>query len=274
MYHKDKDDCPRGFHFCKDKQECVPERVGVEDKLELKYERYFFKEDKIMTQKCEKGYRWCPIQKKCVPEDDVKGQGRRQGRGQGKGPMGSPMKEASDLVDLAFDEGFEIFSKSVKTIKKVDRILDTIEERDEKAKTIDFGKGSISTTGRPYDHPIKMRVRADVDECDMTGGFNDGEYDDGPNRPDNPKKHTNDINQVPNQNVKGIYQSIRKQMAEIQYMDEDKKSEYKTYFNNMLKKFGVDSVTDLDTEKKKAFFNKVNQGWKAQNEGWISQLIK
>ena len=112
-----------------------------------------------MEQKCDKeGYRWCPVMKKCMPPDHFKGKGRGMQKGQGKGPMGNPVKEAEGLVDLAFDEGFEIFGKATKAMKKVDKILDAVKE-------VDLGKGTM--TSRPYDHPKKIRVVADVEECDM-----------------------------------------------------------------------------------------------------------
>jgi len=272
MYDKNKKDCPRGFHFCKDKQECVPTQAGVEDKLVLKYERYFFKEGAEMDKKqCKEGYRWCPIQKKCVPKDDVKAQGRGQHRGQGKGPMGKPYKEASDLVDLAFDEGFETFGKVTKAHKKMDAILDGVAP-----EKIDLGQGS-SHQSRPYDHPKKVRTAVDIDECDIDGkpaetGKSvdgdefDGEYDEGPETPDDKDKESNDINHVPNQNGKAIYQSIRKQLGEWKNLNEDAKEAYRKYFSGMLKKYGVNSPAKLDTAKKKEFFDAVDKGWNAKKE--------
>jgi uncharacterized protein (UPF0262 family) len=347
MYDINKSDCPRGF--IRKKDGCVPEGTDVSDKLVLKYERYFFKEGKIMENGCSNGLKWCSVAKKCVPEDDVKG----------KGPIGQPtkVKEGFKLVDIAFDESFEIFTKTVKAEKKVKRILDAIEEaslnpinderilkrikaslqhwknklkecskkyegkpdkikrcqeiqgqavkefqqtlqhhlqqmqkkkaqsQSEGADSIDLGKGSISTTGRPYDHPKKIRVVADVEECGMMGGgpLNkgiaggevdpdsdeqgfDAERDQGPERADDLHKHSNDINQVPNQKVKALYQSIRRQMSEFALMGEADKSNYKAYFAGMLKKFGVSSPAELDGEKKKAFFNAVDKGWKGKSE--------
>lgn len=37
------DDCPRGFHFCNIKKECVPDRAEAKDKLMQRSQRYFFK---------------------------------------------------------------------------------------------------------------------------------------------------------------------------------------------------------------------------------------
>jgi len=309
-YDKTKKDCPRGFRWQKKNQKCVPEGSDVSDKLIMKYERYFFKEGKEMSK----------------------------------------IKNAERLVDLAFDESFEVFGKAVKAERKAERILDAIEEGigdmakgaakavgtslavsgaiagagaaskrmsarrvcldrykpntpeyrrcmhrmvHGEGKEVDYGKGTISTSGRPYDHPKKMRVTTDVEECGMMGGGSidkgigdediemgpddygfEAERGQGPEKEDNPRKYSNDINHVPNQSPKALYQSIRNQMLEFMMMSEDKKAEYKAYFNNMLKKFGVSSPKELDDDKKKEFFDAVDRNWKAQNESWVNQLTR
>jgi hypothetical protein len=246
MYvNNDKNDCPRGF--IKTKSGCVPEGTDVADKLVVKYERYFFKEGKKME--CKPGFRWCPITKKCLPDDGVKGQGRRQARGGGQGPMGRPMKEASDLVDIAFDEGFEVFGKAIKAKKEAERILDAIEECGM------MGHGPLNKG--MSDGEIEM----DSDEY----GF-EAEKDQEPSKEDNLTKKTNDINHVPNQQGKALYQSIRRQMSEYKTMSEGDKSKYKEFFDGMLRKFGVTSPSQLDDEKKKEFFNAIDKQWKAKNE--------
>ena len=45
-----------------------------------------------------------------------------------------------------------------------------------------------------------------------------------------------------------------------------KEEDYKTFFKSMLDKEGIKSIGDLDDEKKKAFFNKVDAAWKAKGE--------
>lgn len=301
MYVNSKKDCPRGFIRKKDK--CVPEGTDVSDKLVLKYERYFFKEDKEM-EKCKPDYRWCPVQKKCVPKDDIKGQGRGEHRGQGKGPMGNPMKEAGDLVDVAFDEGFEIFGKLSKARKKVEKLLDSLEKTKQDPDMINYGQGT-SLTGRPYDHPKKIRVVADVEECGGAGmmgrengvesddveddsfkNLDAGDTDEGPN-------------EIPHEPIQGElgYKQIRKQLGEALMSEDDSliieffthllsklrntpadrlvefhnlnegdKAAYREYFKKMLKKFGVNSPAELDDNKKKEFFNAVDKGWKGEKE--------
>lgn len=252
----------------------------------------------------------------------------------------SKLKQAEALVDLAFDESFEIFGKATKAEKQVEKILDALGEKEDE---VDLGQGT-SYQMRPYDHPKKIRVVADVEECDgMMGGgpmnkgisdpedeempndgdtgFEDGEYDEGPEKADNPKKHQNDINQVPNQKGRALYATIRKQMSEMHNLDEAEKSKllgvfkslltkwkgadtemdtdakqlfaktvgrewkskklqefrdlteaekesYKAYFKKLMKKFGVNSPQELDDEKKKAFYNAVDKGWKAKTESF------
>jgi len=227
MYGKGKHGCPRGFEWSESKKECIPERLGVEDKLKKENERYFFKEENTM--------------------DNV-----------------------NKLVDEVFDGGFSQFGKVRSSEKQIDLILDKV----------DLGKGTINTTGRPYDHPIKARVEPtidvedNIDECvgPMMDGenFEGSEYDSGPSKNDDPKKISNDINHVPNQNVGGLLKSIHGEISEAQIwkmiaemrINED----YKAYFSSMLKKHGYKSPADIPADKKKEFFNAVDAGWKGKKE--------
>ena len=234
----------------------------------------------MVKQKCNPGYKWCPIHKKCMPVDNVKGQGQRGARGQGKGPMGNPRtQEAIELVDIIFDEGFETYGKLKAAEKELDMLLDMCGKphrevcEDEKTDNyIDFGKGSIST-GRPYDHPIKTRVRTIVDECEGSGmgpassaGFVDSEFDEGPAKEEDPQKKQNVINTVPNQDMGNLYMAVRKQMVEFKNLSEEAKEDYKAFFNRVLKKFGVNSPAELDADQKKKFFNVVDKGWTSTKE--------
>jgi len=186
------------------------------------------------------------------------------------------MDNVNKLVDEVFDGGFAQFGKVRSAEKQIDVILDKV----------DLGKGTINTTGRPYDHPIKARVvptidvETEVDECvgPMMGGenFESSEYDSGPSKNDDPKKISNDINNVPNQNVGGLLKSIHGEISEAQIwrmiaemrINED----YKSYFSSMLKKHGYKSPADIPADKKKGFFNAVDAGWKGKNE--VSEGIK
>ena len=60
----------------------------------------------------------------------------------------------------------------------------------------------------------------------------------------------------------------------IKQMNEDDKAAYRAYFAKKLAQFGVKSPADLQGDKKKEFFNAVDKGWKAKNEGWVNQIIK
>jgi hypothetical protein len=44
------------------------------------------------------------------------------------------------------------------------------------------------------------------------------------------------------------------------------KEAYQKFFNSILKKFGVDSPSDLKGDKKKAFFDAIDNGWDGDNE--------
>ncbi len=171
------------------------------------------------------------------------------------------------LVDEVFDGGFNQFGKIRSAEKQIDILL-------EKVKDVDLGKGSLSTTGRPYDHPIKARVvpsldgkaEVAVDECagplmSEEEGFEASEYDEGPAKEEDPKKLSNKINTVPNQNVGGLLKSIHGQLTEMR-INED----YKAYFKSMLKKYGYNSPADIPADKKKEFFNAIDKGWKGKDE--------
>ncbi len=154
-------------------------------------------------------------------------------------------------VDEVFDGGFAQFGKVRSSEKQIDMLLDKV----------DLGKGTINTTGRPYDHPLKMRVKSsdvkvDVDESETAA------------KDDDPKKISNDINHVPDQNVGGLLKSVHDELSEAQIwkmiaemrINED----YKAYFSSMLKKYGYSSPAQIPPDKKKEFFNAVSAGWKGK----------
>lgn len=54
-----------------------------------------------------------------------------------------------------------------------------------------------------------------------------------------------------------------------EYLKEELKQEsksYKDFFNNMLKKYGIQDVSELDGEKKKKFYQEIEDGWNAADE--------
>ena len=58
-------------------------------------------------------------------------------------------------------------------------------------------------------------------------------------------------------------------MGIVEGKDSDKENdgeEYKKYFLKMLKKYGVESPSELDTETKKKFFNEIDAGWVSDKE--------
>ena len=49
-------------------------------------------------------------------------------------------------------------------------------------------------------------------------------------------------------------------------LGEGTKEEYQKFFNSKLKKFDVKSVSELDDEDKKKFFNEIDKEWEGDNE--------
>lgn len=247
MYNDNKEhSCPRGFVWDDEKQECLPKKSGVEEKLMLKSERYFFKEDT-----CPEGTAWCPIKKKCIPTEDQKSQGKGKGKGfgQGKGPVGVPKREditmdkVDKMVDEVFDGGFAQFGKMRQVEKQVDKLIDLI--------VIECGGPLMSE--------------------DEEDGFEGSEYDDdAPAKEDDSRKLANDINTVPNQNAGNLLKSVHDELSEAaiwKTIAEMRINEnYKKYFKLMLKKHGYNSPADIPDDKKKEFFNAVDKGWKGVKE--------
>jgi len=226
MYDKDKDDCPRGFHFCEKKQECVPDGTQVADRLEQRYQRFFFKESYEL--------------------DDV-----------------------DKLVDEVFAGGFHTFKKR----KKIENLVDAVIN-----KTI--------PAGRPYDHPLKMKVtptldgktEVDVDECsgplmdNKSDEFQGSGVDDGEKaaKEENPEKVSNDINHVPNQNVHGLKKSIYGELGESWIWKAISKSKKQNAYKRFIKKAMVEhnysSIDDIPEEDRVNFFNAVNRSWMTARE--------
>ncbi len=185
------------------------------------------------------------------------------------------MDKIDQLVDEVFDGGFHTFGKVRKAEKKIDRLLDDMD---------------ISVPGRPYDHPIKMKVVTTIDgkaevnvddnnsatvesdgleECGVGGpmmsedNFEDSEYDGGPEKADNPQKVTNDINQVPNQNVGALLKSVHDELSEAtlwrMVAEMRKTPAYKRYFLSMMEKFEGEGDEIID------YVDAVNHAW---NEAW------
>jgi hypothetical protein len=235
--------CPRGFVVSESTGKCVPEGKSISDRLTVKYERYFFKEDKDMKEKCRPGYRWCSKTNKCVEDTPDKLQGKGLGRGQGKGPMGKPFKEASELVDMVFDEGFEVMGKLKVARKKVDNILDIIQSE------CGCGCGGGHKMGS-HDYP-----GAEAEEDQYEDAYDAMDHV-GPN----------DIDAVPDQDGSKVYASIRRQLGEIRVLNKESREEYRKFFQSMLNKYGVKSPSQLDDAKKKEFFNAVEKGWTSKKE--------
>lgn len=60
----------------------------------------------------------------------------------------------------------------------------------------------------------------------------------------------------------GIVEKIDSYLQEA----EGDKAAYQAFFKKMLKKFGVNSPDELEGDKKKEFFDKIDAGWKGDKE--------
>ena len=100
----------------------------------------------------------------------------------------------------------------------------------------DEGKESISTSSRPYDHPLKAGSSLSIEQ--IFPGFMNGDFtndngiekigdkvhdDEQPAEEDNDQKLQNDINNVPNQNADELYNDVKDEM--LGEMIDDKLSE-------------------------------------------------
>jgi hypothetical protein len=137
-------ECPRGFKWCKEREECIPIRSDVDDKLTMRHQRYFFK---------------------------------------GDGAMDQNVKYASELVDIAFDEGFDTFTKLKIAEGEMERLLDMC------------GKKHTTECGDMSEDSEEMDGEEYIEKPPITGD--------------------NDIDHVPNQHVGTLYNSIRKQLGEF-----------------------------------------------------------
>ena len=200
----------------------------------------------------------------------------------------SKFDKAVELVDSIFDEGFDSYSKMKAAERHIDYLLDMCgvpHHRKKLKEDMDPLSLSMNVTGRPYDHPRKIRVKpvidvndeVDVDECgpiegepypgDFEGASPNNLPEEEPAKEATPQKKQNKINHVPNQDASGILSAIKGEMMK------ESSSQYKAYFDSMLKKYGVSSPAQLPREKKREFFNAVDKGWKGKKES-VREHIK
>ncbi len=68
--------------------------------------------------------------------------------------------------------------------------------------------------------------------------------------------------------MQGLYEDMGNIMGRYYEISEDitEDDEYKNFFQSALKKFDASSPADMDTEKKKKFFNYVDKNYDAKNE--------
>jgi len=232
---------------------------------------------------CPKGYRWCPITKRCIPEGDDKGKGRRQGKGQGKGPIGQPGGVKMDKVK----EYIELFTEKMSKNEMKNK-MKGIQQKCSKYK--DDKKAHHQCVMQQMKMMIdkkNVKEAAELVDVILTGdyfaykaiGDVDKILDEVENKIDN----------IPDQNIEELHDDVVDELStdsadrEEEEMEEYKENtveenmktavqllvseeDYRTYFKSMLKKWNINSPSDLDKEKKKEFFNAVDKGWKAKKE--------
>jgi len=167
-----------------------------------------------------------------------------------------------------------------KTIDEANNLLDqTLEEvkdsqNPEYQAALKLADGILENIGanHPYDHPKSLRVTTNLDGT--TDEFADEEeMEEDPAARDHPDKETNSLNNVPNQDAESELDAMKMDIGEayhtiIRYNIKKIKenAEYKKFFQSMLAKYGVKSPSELSGDKKKAFFNTIDKGWKAKKE--------
>lgn len=65
--------------------------------------------------------------------------------------------------------------------------------------------------------------------------------------------------------------AIRKIIQQEMLIIKDEESEYQTFFNSALKKFGITDINQLSDTKKKEFFNYIDNNFKTKNEKDIDE---
>jgi hypothetical protein len=87
----------------------------------------------------------------------------------------------------------------------------------------------------------------------------------------------NKIDTVPDSDLKQLHQDVVDELTkdEVSPLEETiamsisrliREEEYREFFKKMMKKHGISNPSELDDEKKKAFFNTVDREWKAKKE--------
>jgi len=180
----------------------------------------------------------------------------------------------------------------IETNDIVDQILEDVkdDQNPEYQIAIKLADSILEDLGysRPYNHPKKTRVTTNADGV-MDEFEEEDEFDDNaPAEPDNPDKEINALNNVPNQDAGSELTALKQDIGEskelIKILEKDilekvtvivmkhtakrirENSEYKKFFQSMLAKYGVKSPSELSGDKKKAFFNAVDKGWKGKKE--------
>ena len=214
--------------------------------------------------KCPKGQVWCPITKKCIPEEQQKSQGKGRGmaRGKGKGPLGFPTKEEIFMsVDMLVDEillgDYDTYKKVNEAIDAVDQLLNMIQED---IKVVSEKVSDISLFEKDLTNPaMKKKMRSLAAKCK---GIQDEKQRQKCLRGVMMKVHKE-------WKIERVLQTAKtpleeKMVASVKLLISEE--DYKTFFKSMMKKWNINSPSELSDDKKKEFFDVVDKEWKAKKE--------
>jgi hypothetical protein len=142
------------------------------------------------------------------------------------------VKEACDLVDTILKGSYSQY----KALKEADSILDEVEN-------------SIDNVPNQCIPSLLDDVMSDIAEDEVEKNEEEIEQ-------------ANAEVQAPMESEKLTVEESMKKAVKLLVTEET----YRDYFKSMLKKWKISSPSDLDGDKKKAFFNAVDKGWKAKKE--------
>lgn len=162
--------------------------------------------------------------------------------------------KAQKLVDMICDEGFETYSKIKVATKKIDVILDALDECGCMGgqRSLYSDAGELDTSDTYEDMPGMPEP-----EVEQPDDFEDKIGNEIPSEPNQVLGvQANQLSDEMGGDEEDIVESL------VQGLLEDRRAEYRKYFLSKLASFGVKSPAHLNPERKKQFFNSIKAGWK------------
>ena len=162
-------------------------------------------------------------------------------------------KKAQKLVDMICDEGFETYSKIKVAVKKVDVILDSLNECG------CMQQRNLYDDNQELDTSDEYETLEDIesDEVEQPDDFETKIGNDIPHEPNQVRAvQSKQLSDEMGGDEEDVYENL------IHGLLEDRREEYRNYFRKKLASFGVKSPAQLSPERKKQFFNSIKAGWK------------